>query len=200
MNAQVQHFKRTWPSTLNDHWKRKPWLAHGFHSKNDLEKRHTESHQSKVRLSQALLGPNCGNDQYFDVFFAFLRAQLIEFDEEPERTSRSFASILNLPSPCELDVFLNDVLDLIIDFLSVIPDIKDKKMNLEDVCDVVLQKRGKTLKCLDPASKHNALQAVFAISGWHTMLYEPSKTIQPGNPPQALKSLHVRGTSAALED
>ena len=73
----------------------------------------------------------------------------MEFDAEAEQGSKSFASILTLPTSSEPATLLNNVLDLIKDFSTRIADLIGQRVTFEGFCDLVLQERYASPQALD---------------------------------------------------
>ena len=155
-------------------------------------------------MLQILLGPGDHNDQYSDAYFKFLVAQINHFDVDGDIYRRSLIPVLDVPNAPDQDATLNEILGLVENFGKAIREAgaqQGKRMSLEGLLDSVLKQRGQELSSFDTENTMKAYQISFAIVGWLSMLYEPSKTIKPGLlsisiPGQTIATLSSRNVSS----
>jgi hypothetical protein len=149
--------------------------------RSDVELLQTQEHNArKSHLLQNLIGPGAQDDPYSHTYYRFLVAQINSFDINGDRYNQSFATILDLPHPSEQEIVLNEVLGLIENFGKAIRELRGKRLSLEGILASALLDRGQDLTSLDPEDMKKAYQSSFAIIGWLSMLYEPSRVITPG--------------------
>lgn len=134
----------------------------------------------KTRLFKALLGDEYQANEYSSTYYAFLRAQVKAFDKDDDYFSRSFASILDVARPFNLDVVVDDIISLSTLFVSQLSTRATSKATMDGLLNHFLHERGESGAPLDAEATKHAQQAPFAIVGWLSLLYEPACTVQPG--------------------
>jgi hypothetical protein len=150
---------------------------------SDIEMRTPQGNEDRASLMRDLLGSRSHNDPYSCTYYDFLLAQIKAFDVDGRQGSQSFASILDLSVVREPQIFVEEVMTFIRYFGHAARKARGKKeLTLDGILSSAMTDRGRDMDSLgiDPDTASRAYQVSFAITGWLSLLYEPSKIIKPG--------------------